>query len=125
MLELTLEDGTVRQIGASEELWPLLETLNDGNNTFAILARSEQDYIQTSRDSGRFVVEFRRGSASEHFAAARASSPPASPPSDSLWGTRQRPEQELFDLEETMSLFAAWIDNRDPPLSMQWVRMDI
>jgi hypothetical protein len=124
-MELTLEDGTVRQIHASGELRPLLETLNDEDNTFAILAKAEEDFIQTSRDSSGFVVETRRGSASEHFAAARTSSPSAPPPGDTWWGSRKRTDHELFDLEETISLFAAWIEGREPPPLIQWVRMDI
>lgn len=112
MMELTLEDGTMQPIRASEEVRPLLETLNGEDNTFAILAKADEDYIQTSRDGGGFVVETRRGSASEHFAAARAGSSPASG------------SAEPFDLEETIGLFTAWIEGRDSP-SIEWVRVDI
>ena len=124
-VELTLENGTVRPIRASEELRPLLETLNDDDNTFAILAKGDEDYIQAGRDSSGFIVEFRRGKATEHFAAARTSSPPTSQrvePWRNLW---KQPGEDRFDLDETIGLFVAWMEGRETPASIQWVRLEL
>lgn len=124
-MELTLENGVVRPIRATEELRPLLETLNDDGNTFAILAKADENYIQTGRDSSGFVVEVRRGSASEHYAAARTSSPPTAQRVDAGRDSAKQPGEDRFNLDETIGLFVAWMEGQEAPASIQWIRLDL
>ena len=67
-LRLTMENGQVIDSPGPSTIASAISSLAQPANGFAILARSDLEYMQTViDDSGRWVIEFRDGSPAEHY----------------------------------------------------------
>jgi hypothetical protein len=70
-MELEMEDGTVLEAPSAQAIAQALEKLDGKRNSFAILARDEMTYIQTSGSvKDGFDLEYQEGSTDRHFRAA-------------------------------------------------------
>jgi hypothetical protein len=67
-LRLLLEDDTCYDNPTARQIQKGLKSLND-DNTFAILERTDAEYIQTLLDGAEYVVEYRAGGPDQHFQA--------------------------------------------------------
>jgi hypothetical protein len=69
-MNLETEHGGRIQNPSIQQVMQALQDLNPDGNSFAILSRSETDYIQTSVSSERgFVLEYREEEPGGHFRA--------------------------------------------------------
>ena len=122
-MRLAFEDGDEQDISGGAELGGALARLRPiGPDTFAILSRADEDYVQTMMEQGGCVIEKREGSAAAHFRAVRRRFAPPEPVK--WWQFWKRPEGAYFTLAETEEVFACYADGRAPPLFVQWVKMD-
>lgn len=67
-LRLTTEDWTLIDNPSKREITATLKKLNNDGNSFAILEKTDDTYLQTAvQGDGQYVVEHRAGSAADHF----------------------------------------------------------
>ncbi|HEY5713661.1 MAG TPA: hypothetical protein VIT38_17325 [Allosphingosinicella sp.] len=124
MMRLAFEDGDELQIAAGADIRGVLARLQPiGPDTFAILSRADEDYVQTMMEKDGCVIEKREGRDDAHFRATRPSFAP--PEKVKWWQFGKRPQNEYFTLAETEEVFASYADGREPPLFVQWVKMDV
>ena len=75
-LRLETEHGTTLTNPSSGQIAQALSSLDGKSNAFAILARADQVYVQTSGSgSSGFVLEYRDGDEASHFQASNKSLP--------------------------------------------------
>lgn len=124
-LEIKLENGTSRNVACKEELRPLLQSLNLRGNSFAILERGPDDYIQAALDRRGFVVEWHDGDPDRHYSAARACSSPL-PQRTNGWLEfwKRQPLQDRFSVDEVAEFFASYLEGLPPPAKAQWVKLE-
>ena len=71
MIELNVNGDKLRGLVSDRQIEEAIESLTGDGESFAILARAEQVYIQTAGDPANgFVLEYRDGSEGEHYACA-------------------------------------------------------
>lgn len=71
MVELNVNGDKLPGLVSNRQIEEAIESLTGDGDSFAILARADQVYIQTSGDpSNGFVLEYRDGSEAEHYSCA-------------------------------------------------------
>jgi len=66
-VRLELEDGTVIDNPNGSEIADALRRLDQDDNTFAILVRTEMTYMQTATTDGGFVLEHQVEGLGQHY----------------------------------------------------------
>ncbi|MGP1667657.1 MAG: hypothetical protein ACTS5I_17510 [Rhodanobacter sp.] len=75
-VRLETESGTTLTNPSSGQIAEVLSSLDGKSNSYAILAHSDQVYVQTSGSiAGGFVLEHRNGDEGSHFQASNGSLP--------------------------------------------------
>lgn len=64
---LTLSDGLTIEDPSAEDIEIALRALGIEGDDFAILDRSELDYMQTALDGDTFTLEYQEGSLDRHY----------------------------------------------------------
>ena len=123
-MEFETESGGRAKLLDLTTLRAALTTLDPERNTFAILLRSEDSYLQTSARDDGFIVEKRDGSHLSHFCAAHMDFH-APPSSEHKWWQVWRSDtgQDRFSRDEMMEIFTAYLRREATPSSVRWVRM--
>ncbi len=71
-MKLVLENGTELQVSSREDIVRALARVGANDNNFAVLSQDDNFYIQaTGTLSKGFLVEYREGSAEEHYCSTR------------------------------------------------------
>jgi hypothetical protein len=89
-------------IAFPSDLATAIATLDPDTNSFAVLERGDELYIQTAYEDGQLVVEKREGGADRHFRAWRMGG------------------DDRFDKADVQRLFEAYYRNAAMPLTMEW-----
>lgn len=87
--------------------------LQTGTNDVVILEAAPEDYVQTIGRDGGFVVEQRKGSASQHFGAWRRD------------GTFGGSESEILSFDDAVAVFTAFGAGTQMPTSLIWKPVDL
>lgn len=67
-MELIVNGEKLEGLVSNRQIEGSIRSLTGDGDSFAILARADQEYIQTSGDPGNgFVLEYRDGSEEEHY----------------------------------------------------------
>ena len=122
-MEIELDDGVRVPIDDAAELPAFLDRLSQ-DGEFAILRRSPDHYVQTLREDG-FVVELRTGGSDRHYSAARSGASPVPRPARKWWQFRTQPEQDRFEADEVLRIFAAFLADAPMPVFVKWVKMEL
>lgn len=104
----------------------LLKSVNGNSSTFAILEKSDQNYIQTHCDGLEFVLEKREGGAHAHYSATNGKQPEiVSQPRKwwQFWGSSD--QQSTFPLEVIVDQFSCYAFGRTPRSNVSWTKMDV
>jgi hypothetical protein len=123
-MELETEADGRKQITDPHELEELLRRLDPDGNSFAILLRDEETYLQTSAQSDGFIIEKREGDFTRHYFAARSG---ARRPlrTGSVILPKADQGQDRFSREEMVQMFAAYLKGYAAPQLLTWVRMEM
>ena len=123
-MRLTLENGSEKEINDPAPLRNELQSLNNTDNTFAILASGDQNYIQAAAQEDGFIVERQDGNYAAHFYAARPGL--HQPLQDQSWLIpRADLGQDRFSLAEVIDIFSAYLSGTAPGFAVEWVPMEL
>jgi len=75
-----------------------------GECDFAILSKSDEIYLQTAIEQGRFVIEKREGDSQAHFEAVRAN----------------HIEDNYFSFQEIIAVFVGYYHSEADPCWLEW-----
>jgi hypothetical protein len=124
-MEIELEDGTRAPIGSEADLPAHLDRLSADGPTFAILSRSPDHYVQALRDEAGFVVEMQTGGTGRHFSAARLGPQPAPRAAGKWWQFWKQAEEDRFEADEVLAIFAAFLAGGPMPDFTKWVKVEL
>ena len=123
-MRLMMETGRDRNVRDSGQLAKLLDTLDSETNTFAILEKSDDTYLQVAaRDEG-FIIERRDGSHRAHSYACHLGFQRPVLAEHKWWKVwRSDVGQDRFSLEEVKRVFEDYLLSRSNSSNIEWVRM--
>jgi hypothetical protein len=106
------------------DLQARLTKLNREGNTFAILGKSPDTYLQAAAADNGFIIERRDGGFDRHFYAAH---PGAHPPlrAEPLLIPAGDRGQDRFGEDDLLDIFTAYFCGGAMPSHIDWVRMDM
>lgn len=122
-MRLSLEDGTEVSISDAADLPPFLHKIDNNRNSFAILARADEDYVQTVLAEGGFIIEKRLGNSASHFEATRTAPDVLVPPPPRPWWKFWRNDDakaDRFTLDDVIQTFAAFMGEGTEPAGLYW-----
>lgn len=119
------EDGA-ETVTSSRELARLVERLERGTSSFAVLSRGAGHYMQVAIVGDGFVIEKRSGGENTHVHARRSGRRSARKREEGgffkrLFGSGgSRPASDTFRLEEVKAAFLAYYEDTPDPDFLQW-----
>jgi hypothetical protein len=124
MMQLETEADGRAPISGLSELRDRLARLDPGMNSFAILSRAEEAYLQTSAENDGFIIERRDGDFTRHFYAARRGA--RRPLKNQSWLIPKADRgQDRFSREEMLELFSSYWGGDNLLGSVAWVGMEM
>jgi hypothetical protein len=123
-VELETEGDGRSTLTSVEELRSRLARLSPSENSFAILFKGEETYLQTGAQDDGFIIEKRDGDFTRHFYAARPGL--HQPLQNESWLIPQANRgQDRFSREEMVEIFSAYFSAGAMPAQVTWVPMDM
>ena len=121
-MKLQTERRQESEIADEAELRTELLNLNVQRNTFAILSRADETYLQTAAMEDGFAIERREGSADTHVFASR-------PGVARLQAKKSRwkisaPLYNRYSIDETIRIFSAYLAGAPEPFPIIWVPLE-
>jgi hypothetical protein len=123
-MELETEADGRMQITTVEELRRRLSALDTETNTFAILSKDQQTYVQAAAAEDGFIVEKRDGDSTRHFYAARPGLHQRLRPEPWLIPKGDR-GQDRFTRDEMTAVLSSYFSGDPMPVGATWVRMEM
>src|SRR5438874_1444025 len=123
-MELETEADGRSSLTGLEDLRNRLVRLDPSENSFAILFKDEETYLQTGAEENGFIIEKQDGDFTRHFYAARLGL--HQPLKSESWLIPQADRgQDRFSREEMIEMFSAYFGGNPFPAQVTWVPMEL
>jgi hypothetical protein len=123
-MDLETEADGRSKVSSLDELRSRLARLDPANNSFVILEKDKDTYIQAAAEEDGFIIERQDGSFARHFYAARPGLQQALQKGSWLIPQADR-GQDRFSLEEMVDMFSAYFSGSIMPSNIAWIPMQM
>lgn len=123
--KIEYEASSEIDIESDHDFHELLSIVDGNQNSFAILSKSDEYYIQTHNDGSGFVLEKREGHEGAHFIAMLSDHSQPFKQRRRFWQFwKKQDDHDKFDLATVADQFRVFAKNETPSKRVSWIRTD-